>query len=167
MPKTLTEGRVKVAFLPIKPVSLKAPKVTELNSGLDLSAVILASGYTLGPTGSDTVSEPSLADLGNSTTYGKSNYSASVTLFRYLNSTGKSDSTNDVAFTTFTAKGIIGYLVERVGPLSSVAWAATDIVDVYEVVTDDPQPPSDRTGYIKFVQPFGVNTVELRAAVVA
>ena len=58
--------------------------------------------------------------------------------------------------------------MERVGPDSDQAWAAGDPYRLFEVLTDDPQQPSELTGYVKFVQPFGVQgTVVLRGAVAA
>lgn len=168
MPKTLAEGRRKLTFLSTRPLDLAAITVTELTAGVDLSLHALNTGYQLGPTGSDTVNEKAIADKGNATVFGASNYAGNITFFRYLDPQGASEAGEDVAWETFVGKGVHGYLVERIGKDGTVDWAASDEYAVYEVMTDDPQPPQEMTGYVKFTQPFGVGgEVELRGVVAA
>jgi len=133
----------------------------------DLSDNILKSSYTLGATGADKVSEPSLAATTNSSVPGMSNYNADMEFFRYLDGSGKSVTLEDVPFTTFTGKGLRFWLVERKGPQSTVAFTAADVCDVYEVLTDDPRPPKDYASYLKFGQLFHVQTVWNRVVVAA
>lgn len=167
MPRSLAIGAVKVGFLAVAPTDPTAIKLTELTAGKDFSDNILKSGYNLGATGADKVSEPSLKSKSNATVPGASNYAGDVTFFRYLDATGKSLPAEDLPYVTFTGKGVRGWFVERVGPDSGAAWAVGDIVNVYEVIADDPQPPKDYTGYVKFVQPFHVQNAYLRVALVA
>ena len=167
MPRSLAIGAVKVGFLATDPADPSAIKLTELSAGKDLSDNILKSGYNLGATGADKVSEPSLKSKSNATVPGASNYAGDITFFRYLDADGKSVPAEDIPYVTFTGKGVHGWFVERVGPDSSAAWAVGDIVNVYEVIADDPQPPKDYTGYQKFVQPFHVQNAYPRVAVTA
>jgi len=158
MAKTLADGRTKLVFLAEAPTDPEHPTAAELNAGVDLSKAVLASPYTFGPSGSDALAEKSLADEGNSTTYGASNFTVAMTFFRYLLESGRSDPDADVAFKIFEAKGVHGWLYERWGPKSRVPFADGDEVRFgAEVTCDDPQAPTERTGYIKMVVPMGVD----------
>lgn len=167
MPRSLAIGAVKVGFLATDPADPAALKVTELAAALDFSDSILKSGYALGATGADKVSEPSLKSKVNNSIPGASNYDANITFFRYLDEDGKSVPGEDLPFVTFTGKGVHGYFVERVGPKSETPWTVGDVVDVYEVISDDPQPAKDFTGYVKFVQPFHVQDAHQRVTLAA
>lgn len=167
MPKTLADGRIKLVALPTAPANPAAPTVAELAAGVDLSCRILKSDYRLSAVASDTVADTELCAEGNAVVYGASNYEGTVTPFRYLTDEGKADSTNDIAWTTLKAKGTHLWLVEREGPAYDEPFAVGDEIEVYEVVTDNPQKPSERSGFIKRVVPLGVQRAWLNVAVVA
>lgn len=168
MPRALAEGRTRLDFLAALPADPESVTLTELAAAVALSPAVLASDYNLTPTDSDTVNEKSLVDEGNTVTFAASNYQAAMTFFRYLTTAGASDPGQDVAWETFTGKGVAGYMIERVGPKATTAWAAGNVYNLYEVISDNPQQPQERTGYIKFRQPFGVQgLVVLRGVVVA
>jgi hypothetical protein len=170
MPRSLAIGAVKCAVLTTAPAALPALSLaTDLTTTncKDLSDSILKSAYQLGASGADKVNEASLASTLNTSVPGASNYSADMTFFRYLDSSGKSVTTEDVAWSIFTGKGIRVWLVERVGPPSTQPFAVGDVVDIYEVVTDDPQPPKDYASYVKFGQPFHVQAAYHRVDVTA
>lgn len=154
--KSLFEGRILLTAMAAAPANPESITLAELTAGVRLSKAVLRSGYRLSPTGSDTLNEPSLEDTGNSTVFGSSNYEAAMTLFRFLDAAGKSDTEQDVAYNLFTGKGLQLHLVERIGPLASVPWATGDAYRYFPVLTDDPQMPTELTGYVKFVQPLGV-----------
>lgn len=156
MPKSLFEGRIRLEALVTAPADPDALTLTELEAGVRISKAILRQGYRLSPTGSDTLNEPGLEDSGNSTTYGASNYEANFTVFRYLDDAGLSDDEQDIGYNLFTGKGLHLYLVERIGPPAAEPWAAGDPYSLYPIITDDPQQPTELSGYIKFVQPMGV-----------
>ncbi len=156
MPKTLADARIKLVALTTAPADPANPTATELNAGVDLSCRILKSDYRLSATASDTIADTELCSEGNAVTYGASNYEGSVTPFRYLDDDGKADVANDVAWETLKEKGTELWLYEREGPHYSVAFEAGDEVEGYYVVTDNPQKPTDRTGFIKRVVPLGV-----------
>lgn len=167
MPKTLADARTRLAILTTKPTNPASIPVATLTSGIDASCRILKSDYRLSPVASDTVSDAELCSEGNAVTFGASNYEGSITPFWYLDETGKSDPTEDVVYQALKEKGTELWLVEREGPRYDEPWAAGDAIEVYEVVTDNPQKPSDRAGYIKRVVPLGVQRAWLDAVVAA
>ena len=167
MPKTLADARTRLAILTTKPTNLAAIPVAALTAGIDASCKILKSDYRLSPTASDTVPDTELCSEGNAVTYGASNYEGSVTPFWYLDAAGKSEIAEDTVYQALKEKGTQLWFVEREGPRYDQAWAAGDKYEVYEVITDNPQKPSDRTGYIKRVVPLGVQRAVLDGVVAA
>jgi len=159
MPKTLADGRIALIALTVKPADPEAITESVLNAARatgDLSCRILKSDYRLSPTASDTLQEAELCATGNATSFGASNYEGSVTPFRYLDEDGQADGANDIGWTLLKEKGTTLWLVEREGPEYDVPFAAGDDYEIYEVVTDEPQKPSDRSGFIKRIVPLGV-----------
>lgn len=142
--------------------------MTELSAGEDLEDRILKQDFRLTPTTSDTVPDVPLGNEGNAVTYGASNYEGSVTPFRFLDdTTGAADVLNDVAWELLKEKGTRLWLAKRQGPNKAVAWTAAQEYDLFEVITDNPQDPTDRSGYVKRVVPLGVQQAWLNGAVAA
>ena len=168
MPKTLADQRIRLVALTTKPADVKAPTVTELEAGIDLSCSIMKSDYQLGATGDQTISEAALCEPGQGSDMGPTEYAGQVTPFRMLDADGKADLDDDVAYQTLKVKGTELWLVEREGPAFDAAWAADQEVSVYHVATGTPQKPSDRFGgYIKRTVPLGVRSAYEDVAVVA
>jgi hypothetical protein len=152
MPRSLADGHTKFTILTTSPANPAAPTAAELNGGIDASDRILSSDFTFGPTDSDKVNEKSLAATGNANAIAASNYAAGFSPFRYFNaSTGAVDPTGDVVFTACKTKGTeLWCYARRTGKLASAAWASGDeIFFGADLITDNPQPPSDLGGYIK------------------
>lgn len=149
--KSLADGRTKVAILATAPADPTAPTVTELTAGIDASCRIAKTGYTLGPTTSETINDPELCVDVNSTVYGASNFEGNFAVFRYYDDeTGQVDVAGDEVFQALKTKGVEVWLVERESHKKSEdAWEAGDEVSVYRVLLDNPQKSSDRTGYVK------------------
>lgn len=156
MPKTLADGRLKLVAMTTKPANPEAVTVAEATAGIDLSCRILKSDYRLSATGSDTVPDSELCSTGNAVSFGASNYEGSVTPFRYLTPEGLADAANDVAWDTLREKGTTLWLLEREGPEYDVTLANPHEYELFEIVTDEPQKPGDRAGFIKRVVPLGV-----------
>lgn len=168
MPKSLADGKIKLAILSAKPANPASVTVAELTAGLDASSRILSSDYTLGPVDSDKVAEKPLSQEGNSNAMGPSNYQAGVTPFRYFNGSGASEAVEDAVYQALKTKGARVWLVERqTSKKSTDAWAASDEIDVFEVITDNPQKPSDMGGYIKRRVPMEVQDAWIGGAVSA
>ncbi len=159
MPKTLADGRIALIALTTKPANPEAIPASVLNAARatgDLSCRILKSDYRLSAVASDTVNEAELCSTGNAVTFGASNYEGSITPFRYLTEDGAADTAADIAWALLRDKGTTLWLVEREGPEYDADFATGDEYEIYEVVTDEPQKPSDRSGFIKRVVPLGV-----------
>ncbi len=168
--KMLNTTNRKLVFVPAL-ADYRAPKLTELNAVgvLELSCLVTAANYNLGSTGDDSIEDPAMCASGKSTVPGLTNYEAGMDFFRWKNTA------DDKAWTTFTGKGIGGFLVERIGQLAdgekaqNVPFKAGDEVRVYEVLTGTPAPLSPSTvGFEKFrVNFFVQDRVDERAKVTA
>ena len=168
MPKTLADGRILLTALTTPPADINAITVTELAAGKKVSCRIMKSDYSLGPSGSETVTEQEMCKKGQGQAFGQSAYSGSLSIFRYLDDEGVAVVEDDYAFDMFKEKGVEITLVEREGPDEAQAWAAGDEYCAYEVSPDDLQPPSDRfSGYIKRTVPLAVSNAALYKKVVA
>lgn len=169
-PKLLTDASRNLVFVP-EIADTSAPTVLELTGvgAINLSCQVTAANFVLGATGDDAIVDPALCATSNASVPGRTNYEGAMDFFRWR------ETADDVAWTTFTAKGIHGYLVQRIGQVPegtkahTVPFAADDEVQVYEVLTNTPQilSPAD-AGYEKFRQVFSIQEdVNERAVVVA
>jgi hypothetical protein len=156
MPLTLADGRKRVTVLTTKPANLTAITVAELAAGIYASPRINKPDYRLSPAASDTVADQPLEQEGNATTFGNSNYEGTVTVLRFLDNNGKPVLAEDILWDAMKTKGTRLWFVEREGPKATAADATGDLYEVFEVITDTPQKPSDMAGYIKRVVPLGV-----------
>lgn len=154
MPKSLADGRTRVAILSVKPKDPLKPTVEELNAGIDASCRILSSDYNVGATASETLDEKPLCVEGNAQALGASNAQIEFSAFRYFDEKGKAetggqDEIGDKLYQAVKVKGTRLWLYQReTSKKSTEAWAAGDEVDGFEFETDNPQS-TDRTGYIK------------------
>lgn len=156
MPKSLADGKIKLTLLTTEPADPSAPTATELNAGTDIECNILKSDFRLSATASDTVADAELCSDGNAVVFGASNYEGNMTVFRYFDETGAVDVAADVAFEAAREKGTHLYLAMREnGRDHEVEWTASEEGEYWHVITDEPQQPSDRGGYIKRTIPLG------------
>lgn len=152
MPKSLGDGHEKIAVLTEEPAIPTAPTLTELNAGIDAAESILASDWTFTAADSDKISEPAVGDLIATNVLGRSNFSAGMTVFREFDaSTHEVDLTEDALYQAAKAKGTSLWIyVRKIGKPASAAWANLDEIRLgMEVLTDEPQVPSDQGGFIK------------------
>lgn len=164
---TLADGRTRLVALTTAPADPEAVTATEANAGVRLECRILKSDFRLSPTASDTIPDTKLCAEGNAVSYGASNYEGTVTPFRELTAAGAADPTNDIAWDTLKAKGTHLWLLKSEGKKHTEDFAADDEYSLFEVITDNPQDPSDRGGYIKRVVPLGVQDAWLDRKIVA
>lgn len=156
MPRSLADGRTKLTILLTAPVDPEAPTATELNAGIDASCNIMASDFMFGATDSDKVAEKALCVENNANSLGASNYQFGATAFRYFSALGASAPLEgDDVFQALKAKGAeIHAYARRTSKKSTDVWVAAD--EIYlgaRILLDEPQPPSDTSGYIKFRSP--------------
>lgn len=151
MPKSLADGRTKLVLLSAKPADPESPTVAELTAGEDISCAVLSSAYSFGAADSDKVAEKPLCVEGNVNAIGASNWVADVTLFRYFDeATSQTSIAEDAAYQALKEKGTVVWLAERESAKKSTeAFVAADETTVIEVLTDNPQKPSDQGGYLK------------------
>lgn len=158
---TLAKGRRKIGFLATAdaPASWSAVSLaTEATAILDLSCAVARDNFSLGFTDSDTVDDSPLCTTSNVKAFDASNFEAKFAVYRYLDTDGTAG-TADTPWTTLGSKGVTGWILERTDPLplASVAWTVGDKGIAYPVKTDNPQQPTDLTGYVKRVIPFSPN----------
>lgn len=161
MPRSLADGHTKFTILTTAPANVLSPTAAELNAGIDASDRILASDFVFGATDSDKVAEKSLASTSNANAIAAGNFQCSFTPFRYfVAGTGAVDATGDVVFTACKTKGTeLWCYARRNGKLAAAVWASGDeIFQGADLITDNPQPPSDLGGYIKAHVPTEVQT---------
>lgn len=166
MPKMLTDASRKLVWVPTLE-DYTSPTAVELNGGLDISCLVTAANFTLGSTGDDAIADPALCATSNASTPGRTNFEGAMDFFRWT------ETEEDTAWTTFNAKGLHGYLVQRIGQVDpgvkahTVDFTEGDEVQVYEALTNTPQimTPAD-AGYEKFRQVFSIQeNVDERAVV--
>lgn len=134
------------------PDSPSAAILTGANS-LNISAAIV-TGYTLNPKASNTDSTKSIVDAGNvkaPTTYA---YEGKISFFREGDLTSTT-STYAKAFAALNKKGLVGYLVRRIGMKATVPPAVGQEVSSFKVITDNPQDVVGDKTPIEFTVDFG------------
>lgn len=166
-PKMLNTANRRLDWVPTI-ADYKNPTAAELSAGVQLTCHVTVANYSFGVTGTNIVVDPSLCDDIEAGSPGIDTVEAVFDMFRYK------DTLDDVAWTTFTDKGIPGFLVERIGQVadgedpSDVAYAAADEVSVMQVLTLTPRPLSPATaGYEKFGMSFAPQAFKARAVVAA
>lgn len=164
---TLADARHRLTALTDPPTGdLTALSAEVLNEGLYASPKINKPDFRLTPTGSDTVADQPMDTEGNATTWGNSNYEGLMTVLRFLDADGYPDEA-DILWTMVRTKGTHLWLADRIGPKAKQPWAEGDPYRLFWVVTDNPQDPSDRAGYVKHTIPLGVQHAELEGVVAA
>lgn len=166
MPRQLSDERIAVVVLDGPPADPNAITTAEFDAGTHVECRIMSGEYRLTPSGSETVNQSELCSGVNAVTFGKSNYDATITIFRYLTGAGAADGANDVAWETFKTKGTTLHIVDREGPEHDAPGAEDQEYSYFEVVTDDPQVPTDRAGFIRRTVPLGVQNAALNKKLV-
>lgn len=162
-------GNVKiVAVYPEALANPAAPTAAELNDlfaystnedGMvfDISCAIL-DGYTLNMTDPDTDDTISICDIGNVETPTFDNYEASLDGFRDESVTA--NGVYNLFFDLFKGVDRPFYLIKRIGPAQSTAFAVGQTISVYGVNTDYPVDLVDDNAQLQFGARFK-NTGEL------
>src|SRR4051794_26755888 len=134
-PKLLNTANRKLLWVPTIADILK-PTAPECNAGLDITLLVTVADYQFGITGNEQISDPALGDEIAAGVPGIATVEAAMNFFRFK------DTADDIAHTTFTGKGLQGYLVERVGQIEDgerqeeVPIKAADEVQVLKALTN-------------------------------
>lgn len=162
MPRTLADGRTRLIALTAAPADPTAITETELSDGTRLDNRILKSDFRLSPSSSETITEALLSEESGGTALGPALFEGcTMSVFRFLDATGAPDATEDIAFDLVKERGTNLHLVKSDGKSASDAFASGDEYSYFHVVTDNPQDPEERGGYIKKVVPLLVQSANL------
>lgn len=155
--RTLAKGTRKLLYFPAAstPADLAAITTAEFAAAIDLTFLTLMENFKFGAAASDTVTEPSLGDVENTSDFDASNFEAEAWFWRYLDANGDSDPATDLAWLEMNTKGATGVLVSRDGPPATAAIASGQTYLAMPVTTDNPLAPENLAGYQKFGQVFG------------
>lgn len=166
MPRSLADGRTRLIALTAAPADPDAITATELSGGTRLDNRILKSDFRLSPSSSETITEALLSEESAGAALGPSLYDGcTMTVFRFLDEMGVPDPTEDVAFELVKERGTHLHLVKSDGKPASEAFAETDEYSYFHIVTDHPQDPEERGGYIKKRVPLLVQSASLLKSV--
>ncbi len=124
-----------LAFWVLTIANKNAPTVAELNAGTRLSGFITKDGIDI-PFSQNMTDNADLEDTFDAQGVGTFGTSINLTCFR--------DDTSDTAWNLFVY-GTNGFFVVRRGPLTTVAFAAAQKVEVYPAQMHEPVPVSTAT----------------------
>ncbi|RKS19702.1 hypothetical protein DFO58_2207 [Arthrobacter sp. AG1021] len=166
-PKMLNTANRKLAWVPTI-ANPNAPTVAELTAGKDITMLVTRADYQFGVTGNEAIVEPALGDDIDAGVPGNATVEAAMNFYRFRNTA------DDTAWTTFTQRGLYGYLVERIGQIEDgerqdeTPFAAADQVQVLYAITNDPQNQTPaNAGFEKFRMTFSPQRHYPRAVVAA
>lgn len=129
------------------------PSAAKLTTAANISCAVV-TGYNVNPTDSDVDNTTSICDGANVETLTSYNYDGSITFFREGDLT---NTTSDYAkaWTFFKHKtGQSGYIVRRLGKLSSAPAAVGDVVSSFKFIADNPQDVVGDNAPIQFTVAF-------------
>ena len=154
--RTLMDGTLKVTILTTAPTDPNAIPLADLTAGIDATCDLAKAGTRFSATASDTINDTRLCDDANANALGASNYEATAAVFWLLDEDGGYATADNPTYEALRAKGSTVWAVLREGPSAKTDWASGDAYELYEVVTDNPQRPTETSGYIKRIIPMQV-----------
>ena len=166
MPRTLADKRERWVILTTAPADPNAVSAAEANAGIRAECKLLASGTRLSATASDTVNEESFCESTNAPVPTRDNGEANFTVFRYIDpETGLPVTLEDDIFAALTPKGAEVHVLKSKGPDVDLTFADGQPYDLFRVIVDNKQDPTERGGYIKDVIPGFVHGFELNCVI--
>lgn len=155
--RTLMDGRLKVTILTTNPnedpLDGAAIPLATLSAGIDATCDLAKAGTRFSATASDTIADGRLCDEANTNALGASNYEAAMAVFWLLDEDGSYDPLDNPTFEAIREKGATVWVVLREGPSAKTDWASGDAYELWEFVSDNPQRPTETSGYIKRIVP--------------
>ena len=154
MPTKMLNPKTTIWFVPDAGITNPAViTAVQVNAGTNISCAI-TRGYTLNPTDSDTDDTASICDTGNSQTRLYDNYEAEITFFKDANAADGA-SVYNTAFNLFKAPDVKGWLIRRLGKVSTSTAVAGDVVEAFYVSNDRMRSvDGGDAGPIQFTVPF-------------
>lgn len=119
-----------------------APTVAELNAMNEITSAVRVNGYTFNVVPSKVSDDRSFADEAASQVRGFDEFGGDMPIYLPTDYTNLADPLVK-AFNLLKSPGVGYYIVTRVGPLATQAWAAGDVINVYKVMTDGYQNHTD------------------------
>ena len=141
------------------PTAYKKPVVADFADAVNISDQLFDDGSYLRPSGSETTKEPFISGDQNES-FGQGNFEgqASVALF--------SDADSEI-WTALQAKGSTAWIATRSLEAYDTDPAVDDLVSIFQVMSDTPQPPQSREGYQKRIIPLAVQKAVVDVKVAA
>src|SRR5690606_17081421 len=164
MPKQLSDEHVALVRLTAAPEDPAAITVTEFDAGERFECRV--ETFRASPVASDTVNGGEFCRAINAVVPTRSNFEASMVVYRYLTEEGLADATNDVAFEAVRERGTVHHFVVRKGPKHDEAGAAGQEYSYFEVINDHPQDPADWGGFLRSEVTLYVQRAELNKELV-
>lgn len=167
MARLLATKRERWVLLTAKPADPEAVTATEAEAGIRAECD-LTTNSRLSATGSTTVQEAAICEGVAGNVPAERQFEASFEVFRDLDpDTGLPEAAGDEVFAALSEYGSRLWVLKSTGPEYTEAFAAGHPYSLYEVVTDEPQEPTDRTGSIKQVIPAFVQNAWTNHEIVA
>jgi hypothetical protein len=155
MPRTLADKRERWVILTTAPTDPEAVSAVEAEAGIRAECALLASETRLSPTASDTINEQSFCESANAPTPTNGNAEGNLAVFRFLDpDTGLPVTLEDAIFSALIPKGTEVHILKSKGPLHTAEFVDGHPYDLYRVITDNKQDPTQRGGYIKDMVPL-------------
>jgi len=140
--KLPASGHITAAFYaPASFANWKSPTAAELNAAAPTAAQFSKSiswnDFSLGVQASNTIDDPSIADIGNVTDRGAAQYGGSVSYY-YPNAFDDNSNAYSLTYDAVGTPRTLGYMVLRIDGLkpTTQAFAQGDYVHVLEVLSD-------------------------------
>lgn len=168
-PRTLADQNRKIVMI-VDPVdNLEAIPADVLNEAIELSCRTTQADTRFAPSASETLSDPAVCEDSGASTFGASQYEATLGLFRFFDeeNPGHGDPEGDQAYDALKRKGTEVVIVER---HTNLRWDAPfeggQEYRAFRVQADNWVPAAEQhTGYIKGTFPMAVQAAALNGVV--
>ena len=166
-PRTLVDQKTRITVLLTPVAKLQGLTVTQLEAGLDATCRLTKENTRFAPTGSETMEDSAVCEPAGAQNPGRSNFEATIGVYRFFDETGKASSVGDELFQAAKIKGTpLTFVIRRTSKAWDAPWAAGDEYQAYSVTTDNWQPQEDTSqGFIKATVPLFVSNAEINGVV--
>ncbi len=154
--RVLADKRHKLTILTTKPANEAAPKLAELNAGIEACLKVASEGFSHTPADSATVEFKALCGT-REQVFTDSNFTLAMTVVRYYLVAGGTDPADDVLFNALKVRGTTLWAYGRLtDKLATAVWATGDEIYLGTRFTPDHAQVPDNPGWISFRIPCTV-----------